>query len=691
MFGLSFLNSLFLWGLAAAAIPVIIHLVKRSRAVNLPFAAMRFLQPELNERYKSQNLKQFILLLMRITVFALLALAFARPYLEDLKAPLIWANQRQSAVILIDNSYSMGFADNFPVAIDKARALLTTFGPGDEVTVMQFSDRSDAILGGQGNFATLAGQLPDRLQLSYRSTDYSQALQAAEALLLESRHPHKSIYMISDFHQTGWTNLYQDQRLQPGIELQFIQVAREGYFNLAVKDVLATRPMRKKNTVDLLARVGNDGGDAQTIKLDLHLNDRSIASKQVKLQPYEEQVVMFTRVPLPRGVTHGFVAIASPHDPIAADNRYYFVLQPRGESRILAVNGEPSARDRTTDELFFVERAVNLPGTAKYNLQTVPYRQLDGIDFSDFRAVLLANIEDLSRDTIERLDYFVRNGGGLIITLGDRVRPHIYNRLFRDLTPGRLLQLAVNSVNRDHWGIFAEIDYQHPIFRLFADPGQSDPGSAQFYQYFIAEPVAEHHIISSFDDGNPAILERKVGAGKVILLTSSVDTEWNNLPVKGIFLPLLYQTFAYVMAEKKGQKSYLVGNPVPVTPGTDSPTRSSSTVIDPAGEETVLKTAVFDKTDMPGIYVIAGERKQPKRYFAVNVDARSESEGVLSSPVELDAKVHKLSSAGAQTAAIGPRQQHAQQEKNQNLWRMLIIAAVLLLLGETYLANRTYR
>ncbi|MFQ5485558.1 MAG: BatA domain-containing protein, partial [Desulfobacterales bacterium] len=109
MFGLSFLNSLFLWGVASASIPLIIHLIKRNRAVRLPFAAMRFLQIRPNQKVKSQKLRQLLLLLMRITALALLALAFARPYLKGSGAGTLWVEQPRTAVILIDNSLSMTY------------------------------------------------------------------------------------------------------------------------------------------------------------------------------------------------------------------------------------------------------------------------------------------------------------------------------------------------------------------------------------------------------------------------------------------------------------------------------------------------------------------------------------------------------------------------------------------------------
>ncbi|MCG8608063.1 BatA domain-containing protein, partial [bacterium] len=135
MFGFSFLNSLFLWGIAAASIPVIIHLIKRNKAVKLPFAAIRFLQIEPNRRVKSQKLKQLILLLMRMAALVLLALAFARPFMAGAGAGGIWGEESKAAVVLIDNSFSMGYDNRLQAAKNEARNLIRSLKSGDQATV----------------------------------------------------------------------------------------------------------------------------------------------------------------------------------------------------------------------------------------------------------------------------------------------------------------------------------------------------------------------------------------------------------------------------------------------------------------------------------------------------------------------------------------------------------------------------
>lgn len=686
MFGISFLNSLFLWGVAAASVPIIIHLIKRNRAIKLPFAAIRFLQIEPSERFKSQRLKQILLLLMRMTAFVLLAFAFARPFFKDVETRSVWGDEPEAAVILVDNSLSMAYENNFPEAIAKAKEILSSFKAGDNVTVMQFTEDTDTVAEGVRNFSNMADRLQERFSLSLQSTNYMQALQAAEVALLESPFESKSIYLISDFQKSAWKNLNPHWSIQSGINLNFIPIENIEFSNIAVSDVHVSRKNESARRGDVLVRIKNYGGEKKKGNVVLSINNKKISQRKIALPSSEEEIVHFMNVRFPQGNAYGYVDIAS-DESIASDNRHFFVLEKRARAQVLAVNGEPN-RDAAKDELFFLDRAINLPNLAKYSLIKTTPTKVNKYDFSNYRAVILANVKDLDRSALQRLSYYVRAGGGLILALGDNVKPTLFNRLFRDLTPGSLNHLAFKSVNRENGTIIAEVDYQHSMFRLFADPGQSDPSAALFYQYFTAEPLNEEFVLAYFDDGSPAILERKVGAGKVILFTSTLDAEWNNLPVKAFFLPLIYQTLDYVASEKKGQKSLLVGDSVPLRSAQMSPKKQDCSIKYPSGKKVEQAEDIFDDTAEPGIYEIQKSRKTS--YFAVNVDPR-ESDLTSVSQGDLQNMAAEVMGLDDRPVALVSARLDSQQEKRQKLWRFAILAVVLLLVGETWLANRTYR
>ncbi len=692
MAGLTFLNQLFLWALAAAAIPVIVHLLKRNRAVKLQFAAMRFLPPDPNKKLKSQTLKQWLLLLLRIVALAVLALAFARPFIEHQETAAFWrGDQPTAAAILIDNSYSMGANGNLLAALDKSNELLAAFRPGDQVSVVQFGETSKVVDSAEADFSAMSSRIADRIAVSREATDFVQALRTAENILLESPIPQKRIYVISDFQITGWRNVGLGWNVRPGIRVEFFQVGHPEQFNLAIDDVHIERGNTQRRRADFRARVRNYSGKTLRTTVALTVNGRRQSQRRVKLKANGDEIVTFPRISLPRGYVRGAVSLQGAADVIDCDNSYYFVLHNDDKSEILAVNGEPRGNsDR--DELFFLDRALNLPGLGRYSLSKIAAAGLDGQDLHAYRAVVLANVKDLSRAQIERLYYYVSGGGGLFIALGDQIVPKIFNSLFQRLSPARLNNRAFAEIDHKNGVVLSAIDFQHAVFRPFAEPGQGDPSSARFFQYFHMSPNKPEFVLAAFDDGSPAVLERKVGAGKVLLLASSLDTEWNNLPIKAIYLPLLYQMMDYIAAVPKGQESFTVGAPVSLARYRVGPQSQTTLAVEtPAAEKIAPQGSYFENTGEPGIYrVYTGNRRKPAAYFAVNVNT-SESDLAAAPREDLGAREAQIARGEASAAALLTGEFDAHQEQAQKLWRLALLMVILLLVGETWLANRTYR
>ncbi|MCG8606848.1 hypothetical protein MJD09_17915, partial [bacterium] len=535
-------------------------------------------------------------------------------------------------------------------------------------------------------------QIEGRLTLSNRSTNFMTAVQAAETVLLEATQDAKVIYLISDFQETGRTASLPTWTLQPGMQLVFVPVGDESASNVAITEVHLGSNQQAGRRRNVLVRLQNFGADSKKASLFLTLNNRATARRSIELFGDEEKIIEFKDVRFPKGTVSGGIEVKVEGEQLTQDNQYFFVLETKSKTQILAVNGETNSRDATKDELFFVERAVNLPKLAKYTLVKTEPRRLNREEFSDYRAVLLVNVKDLDRETLERLGYYVRGGGGLIMALGDRVNPTIFNQLFRDLSPAEITNQAFASIERDNGVILAEVDYQHPIFRVFSQPGHGDPSTAQFYQYLHSRPHQPEFVLAAFDDGGPALLERKVGEGKVILFTSSFDTEWTNLPVKAIFLPLLYQALQYVVAEDRGQKSYLVGQPIALNKFSEQQLQKKHIQATlPSAEKIDLDKKLFDQTQQPGIYQIS--RKGSSRSlttFAVNVDTR-ESDLTRIEMEELENVFIISSENQVKAAAISSPSMAQNEEKRQKVWRLVLLAVIVLLAGETWLANRTYR
>lgn len=694
MFGLSFLNSLFLWGLAATSLPILIHLFRRNRAAKVPFAAVRFLAASPRKTLRHQKMRQLLLLLMRITAISLLALAFARPYLQKVPAGGLIAETPKAMVLLLDHSLSMSAGDRLQRAAQEAQKILETARPGDFVAVVRFAGTSEVLVDEAADPAALAGLVSSWLQPSYGSTRYVQALQTAENLLQRSLFPEKVVYLISDFEGSLEEIEGATYRLAPGIQLRTLPVHGSRNANAAVTAV----QLPTKDEANLLAQVRVSDGTAaarntplagRKLKVNLVVNGKVVQRKQATIKENGEGVVAFDRFPRSSGTLTGYVEVASLSGSVTADDRYYFVLRGRGKVRILAVNGEPQANS-SRDELFFVDRAFNLPGGGPFDFVSVSSNQLARQNLTGYQVVLLANVKVLDRRAVERLEGFVRTGGGLFITLGDRINPAYFNRVFGSLAPATVVRPHFETPSRDRPVLLAQVEYYHPVFQAFADPGSGDLATAHFYQYYQVTPLPGSEVLARFDDGAPALLERSAGEGKVLLFTSTIDNEWNDLPVQPLFLPFLYEMARYLAPPEGEQASYLVGQPV-MLPTAAEGASSQRRVLTPSGKEIVLAAdaTYFNGTHEPGIYEI---RVGPeRRHIAVNVDP----EEAVPHPLDPEAFVDRFSSAGTELASAGltgtSEAVQKEMEKRQGLWRYLLVTVVVLLIGEGFLANRTYR
>ena len=193
-------------------------------------------------------------------------------------------------------------------------------------------------------------------------------------------------------------------KLQPGIHLFFVPVGDETFANLAIKEVHITSNDESGSKRDVLVRVLNLGSEPRKASLSLKINDKSSAKRSLNLAADEEKIIELKGVRFPKGTAAGEIEIDVAGEEIVDDNRYFFVLETTSKAQILAVNGEPNKRDVTRDELFYVDRAINLPRLAKYSMVETEARAIGNHEFSDYRAVMLLNIKDLSRAAVSNME-----------------------------------------------------------------------------------------------------------------------------------------------------------------------------------------------------------------------------------------------------------------------------------------------
>jgi hypothetical protein len=726
----------------SAAIPLAIHLIGRSRAKPRKFAAIDLLLRGDRRVATRTKIRQLLLLFLRALAAAAVPLILARPFVEARSDMPLAVGGTQSAVIIVDDSLSMSARhDGQPLlTIAKARAHKIVAGLGHDADAA-------LLLGSRAGEAPVAQLTGDRTRLdnaitavrpSDRATDLSAALKRAAQILETAQHDERRVYLISDLaaHGFGSDVPWAAGR---GPALVPIDVTDgETISNHAITDVrtepaphLGARGMRISVEIANFA-----AAPVKDLPVTLLVDGKAVAKGLVDLPGSARVSKRFFHVfesardeagkrAEPDTGVHD-VAVQLSGDALPGDDVRFARVEVQRDVSVLVVDGDPRT-SRRDDEVFYLETALrpgdvsaaqldvttidagnSLGTTSRETPRPAPLAastspdELGGRRLGDFDVIFLCNVK--VPDGIALRDY-VRHGGGLFIAIGDNVDPDTYNEALGDLLPQPLQAVrsvaatisdrddgerrAAGSDDVQHLGRF---DRNHPALAPLAESHAADSlEAARFARYALFKPTAEgaRQVLLRFADGAPALIEGRVGEGRVMVFASTIDRDWNDLPIQPIFLPLMQTISRYLgRAPLRDPEPPLVVGQRHDVPLRDRDLRVE--ISSPSGRTYLFerdkvagrRALGFAATDEPGIYkvAVAGAdgvlRPRREASFVVNVDA-GESDPTKIAPTRLAA----LAAGGGAHAAEPPK-------RRVELWHALGAGLLLLLLGEALLLRR---
>jgi len=688
----SFLAPLFFAGLVALAVPILVHLTHKERKDVVVFPSLMFLSRIPYQAVRKQRIRHWLLFALRCLALILLALAFARPFLDRpaAAAPVRSLGARE-LVILLDRSYSMDYGDRWSRAVAAAKRAIAGLGGSDRASLVTFDLTATAATEPTGDkgvlTATLTGMKPGA-----GATRYEPAFKLAQRILADSKLPRREVLLISDFQRVGWDGR-DSPSLPAGTTVNQVDLADAKTSNVAVTGVDFRRDYAAdRERVAITARLVNRSADARTgHSVTLELNGRAVETKQVNIAANAAATVDFAAVPLPAGTTRGVVRLGE--DALPRDNAFYFAISRGQALSVLVIDGREGAAPRS----LYLERALEIGDQPSFRVTT---KRLGSVTASDFagRSLVLLNDSDLpGGDLGRRLVEYVQNGGGLLVALGDRAAPRDRPPYASELLPAT----ADAPIDRtaDRGGTLGYIDRSHPIFEVFSAPRSGDFSTPRFFRYRSITPAPGDQQLARFDDGHIALLERKVGRGRVLVWSSSVDGIWNDLPLQPVFLPVAHQIAKYAAAYADERPWSIVGQ-VANLPSIfrdsigagDAAGNAEYVAVAPSGQRTRLEGKDRRSVELreQGFYELqrAGSRGEP-RVVAVNVDL-AESDLTAVEPQLLTGAM--IARAGADSlSSVVEASTPVELERRQGFWWYLLAAVLLLLVGETLLSNQLSR
>ncbi len=705
---MNFLTPLYLLGALAIVAPIVFHLIRQTPKGEVPFSSIMFLEPSPPRVTQRSRIDHWLLLLLRTGALALLALAFARPFWRAVAQVDVDSEHRRT-LVLVDTSASLRRGDLWPQAKKRAEAALAAAKPGDPLAMFAFDASPRAVLSfaegatlePSARLALARGRLQS-LEPGWKGTELGSALAEAVAVVADegdrdpkaSRSPRRVI-LISDLQAGSKLEALGNFAWPSDVELELQTVALPGG-NAGVEaladagDGVATPT---KSTGDELAarvRISNDPASRVEAFQVAWVDPQGKAvgpPVTATVPPGESRVVRVPTPPLdPKTAPPSTLRLTG--DAFPFDNLAYIAAAPKTEDTIGFFG--PDGPDDPNGLLYYLNRVFD--STPRRTIRVVANPSTTDPKSPPSLIVVASEVAPSLAASI-RSQVEAGTSALVVATRGGA-------------SPTLATLLGVASVDwveaqagRD--AMLGEIKFDHPTFAPLAGPQFNDFTKIRFWKHrSVANPdpaFAQAQILARFDDGSPALVEKPVGRGRVVVLSSGWNPTDSQLARSSKFVPLMAGLLDRRGASSTDPKRYRVGDRVPLA-DLGFPAKADGVELrKPDGLTSKLEpgTEAITATDAPGIYSV--HRFYPDgeetRTFAVNLDPGESRTEPLTRET--------LAQRGVRLAGDSTRQkldaealrqmQTAELEGRQKLWRWLVLGTIALLIGETWLAGRVDR
>lgn len=730
MLAFGFGNLAMLGWLAAAAVPLLIHLWNRRKHREAPWAAVDFLLAAIRKNARRMQFEQWLLLAVRTLIILLVVLAVAEPYMQNLGG-LVTPYRPTHKVFVLDGSYSMAYSQTDETLFERARHTIADIvdagRSGDAYSLVLVGEPSRAIVQTPARSpADFLDEL-DGLEQPHGGGDIVAALVLAEDAIGRAEDgpaplAQHEVFIVSDLQRVSWQSEQSGrtqaqlterlERLASRAAVIVLDVGQENASNAAVVDLSVQQPfLTVRSAATFTAVIRNFGGQErpQTV-VQFEVDGQPTESRRVNLPADGSISVSFTYTFEEPGSHTATVRLA--RDFLTVDDARHVALNVKDRLRVLLVAGKWGS---TT----YIAHALNPNPSNEGTVETktVSDIALAETELNGFDCVFLANVAQFTSGERRMLERYTRRGGGLVFFLGDQVMPEVYNEVLGPRAAGDSLEAQGDSAlepRQDELSLLPAkigelvsgpaatldpLDYRHPIVAPFRGRENAGLLSTPVYHYYrlqIPEGRPGAEVALAVGDGDPAIVTVPVQRGRCVLVATagslaSVDAAtgqpWTAWPAWPSFLPIVREIVNFAVTGSHNRWNAVVGEPISMPVEIGAP--SLLEVVRPTGGTDTLRVEDtgdgpawnYAGTELSGIYrVVAPAGRDDARSFAVNVDA-VESDLVRADPAVLPAQVSLRSTwHEMQTQNVGDL------VGEQRLHRWLLTGALGLMLTDTLLA-----
>jgi len=647
---MSLIAPLFLLSALAIAVPFWLHRLQTQSSDRKPFSSAMLLETTEQQIHVRKKLKYLALLALRAAMLVFIAFAFAKPLWTDPET-LPGAGPDGTHLVLVDTSASMGREGMFEQAIDLSRRAIESAPGGALLMVLSASSevQEETTLSADrgAHLAALQTLAPSAARL-----DFGDAMTVVDTLA-ETLPAPVTLHIISDFQDSGLPARFSDLVSSRIASLETYSPLAASRGNWSIQAV-------RKTADGVEAVVTGDSGMAATISA-------SVNGSQTGRQEVDGPVpvtVAFAGLPLEPGDNRVRVSI-EPGDDLAVDDTRFHVVhnEPPAPIPLLTINsgGLP---------VTYLSAALHSDPNSNYRVEPMVIGEFDARTLSRYRWVIVDDIGSLDPLLESALAEFVHDGGGVLAFAGRRSAAATRLPLL-----GNDIRAASTSSTEDGFLSVGQVDTTHPL--LAATEGWY---AVNLTQTVPVIPRADDQVLIRLENDEPMLLERRPGAGRVLLVSSDLENRWNDLPTRPVFVSFVIEAARYLSGSDQVVRSFTAGSTLPLS----LIGSLSGQVVDPQGK-TVLTLADTTRAqqiqlDQTGFYEVY--TSQGDYVVAVNVDPRESQLEAM--PAEtLQSWIDAMNSADDVVSARA----FEQQAEPVELWHALLFILFLVLIAESLLGN----
>jgi hypothetical protein len=694
---MTFLNPLVLFGLIAASIPIIIHLLNLRKLKVIEFSSLQFLKEMQKNKMRKIRIKQILLLILRTLAIIFLVLSFSRPTIRNINLAGLGSEVKNTIILVIDDTPSMSVEDKQGSYISQAKKLaekiLESSEEGDEIYLIRFSDLN--IL--KENFEPVSKNIAQReienVEVKDISRTFVDVFLSVSKILDQTKNLSKEVYILTDFQKT---NLPEDLSNLPKLDKSFdsntriyvFKIGEKEAFNISIDSLqVLTKIFEMNKPVTITASLTNHSSEnGVNVSSNLYFNDKKVAQKGIDIKSNSSGNFSFNGQIKEYGFNSGRLEIED--DDFLKDNFRYFNFFVPEKIKVLMVSENPN-------DLFFVNlvlsQTVDDNSEPVFSITQTSTQFFNSYKPENYDILIISSPEKIFN--LNPLKNFIQNGGRVVILPGINSSVISFSKAIESLGLNTINGVTGSKDTKSSFTRFREIDFNHPIFSgIFSEKVQKKIESPKIFQSFNYKPTLNGKEIISLENNYSFLIEEKIGNGVVLLFTSAIDLSWSELPLKPIFVPMINRIALYANSNNSNL-DFLAGEEIQFKPF--KRITGQLKIQTPDGKEIVYSSENFvtdfvnlGKFETAGNYKVFEDDKLIG-IISINIDARESNlskleEKQLEKFAEVSFPASRLKILGSEK---NPAEVISQERYGTELWKLFLILSIICLVLEMIIAR----